>query len=107
MFFLGIRKNIWWWSIFTYLIDVSIENAWLLQRKAGVTNVKQHKFRNLITHHYCTTLADLSKIDVARKRIKLNDDTRFDGVLCTSRYTFPTPQMCIRRVLQKPNKKFM
>lgn len=76
----AIRKNKWWWSIFTYLIDVSIQNAWLLQRKAGVTSLKQHKFRNLIAHHYCTTLADVSKIENARKKMKLNDDTRFDGV---------------------------
>lgn len=30
---IGIRGKKWWWAIFTWLIDVSINNAWVLLRK--------------------------------------------------------------------------
>ena len=31
----GIRGKIWWFPLFTWLVDVSIQNAWLLGREAN------------------------------------------------------------------------
>lgn len=52
-----MRKNKWWWSIFTWLVDVSIQNAWLLQRKSGLQNISQLQFRRNIASHYMHTLS--------------------------------------------------
>lgn len=35
MYRVGIRGKKWWWVLFTWLIDVSVHNAWVLTRKAG------------------------------------------------------------------------
>lgn len=56
---IGMRKRKWWWSIFTWLIDVSIQNAWLLQRKAGMKSMTQFQFRRNIAQHYCHAVAYL------------------------------------------------
>lgn len=52
---IGTRGKKWWWSIFTYLIDVSVQNAWLLHRK-GSSDLSQLQFRRSIVNRYCITL---------------------------------------------------
>lgn len=78
LIFQGIRKNKWWWSIFTWLLDVSVQNAWLLQRKAGY-NITQLQFRRNIAMHYCNSVSIRVANKVgSRQNIPLCD--RFDGV---------------------------
>jgi hypothetical protein len=35
---IGVTGKKWWWPIFTWLIDMCINNAWILQKK----NLTQH-----------------------------------------------------------------
>lgn len=44
---ISIRGKKWWWPIFTWLIDVSVHNAWILMRKAG-SDISQLQFRRHI-----------------------------------------------------------
>lgn len=49
-----VRQQKWWWSIFTWAIDVTIQNCWLLKRKAtGNFKLGQLEFREEISKHYC------------------------------------------------------
>ena len=41
---IGIRSKKWWWPIFTWLIDVSINNAWILM-KSGGSSISQLNFK--------------------------------------------------------------
>ncbi|KAG5864505.1 hypothetical protein JTB14_030336 [Gonioctena quinquepunctata] len=43
----SIRGKKWWWPIFTWLLDISINNAWLLKRKSG-SKISQLDFRRRI-----------------------------------------------------------
>lgn len=75
---IGIRKKKWWWAIFTWLLDVSVQNAWLLQRRSGI-NVTQLQFRRNIAQHYCNSVALASVVNRAMKRARLPEEDRFDG----------------------------
>lgn len=33
---IGIRGKKWWWCIFTWLIDVCINNAWVIMKETGI-----------------------------------------------------------------------
>ena len=45
---IGIRSKKWWWPIFTWLIDVSITNAWILMKSCG-SSISQLNFkRNIV-----------------------------------------------------------
>ena len=48
---IGIRGKKWWWSIFTWTIDVSVQNAWILARGAGCS-IDQLEFRRGIALSY-------------------------------------------------------
>lgn len=43
----GIRGKKWWWSLFTWLLDASVHNAWILKRKSG-SEISQLDFRRSI-----------------------------------------------------------
>ena len=65
---IGIRGEKWWWSIFTWGVDVSIENSWiqygcfnkdisLLDFMRSVVKYYLKKYRNLSDHsenRFCT-----------------------------------------------------
>lgn len=57
---ISIRSKKWWWSIFTWLLDVAIVNAWTVQRKAGL-NLTQLEFRRDIVQVYLTRYGELPK----------------------------------------------
>lgn len=46
-----IRNRKWYWSLFTWLIDISIQNAWCLYRKSG-NQISQLDFRRTIVQVY-------------------------------------------------------
>lgn len=86
-FRISTRKKKWWWSIFTYFIDVGIQNAWILHRKGG-GNLSHKQFRRNIATHYCNKYADLTRIQKAKKKYNISDaDVRFDGL---SHYVGPS-----------------
>ena len=41
---ISIKDKKWWWSIFTWIEDVSIQNAWFLSRQVG-GNISQLNFK--------------------------------------------------------------
>lgn len=49
---IAIRSKKWWWVIFTWLIDVSIVNAWVIYRKSVGTKMPQLDFRREIGNIY-------------------------------------------------------
>ena len=51
---IGVRGKKWWWSLFTWLIDVSINNAWILMKNCGST-ITLLGFRREIVETYLTT----------------------------------------------------
>ncbi|XP_018569301.1 piggyBac transposable element-derived protein 3-like, partial [Anoplophora glabripennis] len=50
---IGILGKKWWWAIFTWLIDTSIQNAWILAKSTG-HKVSQLLFRREIAQCYLT-----------------------------------------------------
>lgn len=49
----NIRGKKWWWTIFTYLIDACLKNAWLIRREYG-TKPSLLEFRRNVVIHYLT-----------------------------------------------------
>lgn len=47
-----IRNRKWYWSLFTWLIDISIHNSWCLYRKSNNTYISQIEFRRTIAEVY-------------------------------------------------------
>lgn len=78
---IGFRGKKWWWSIFTWLIDVCIQNAWVLCRKTGGTTT-QLQFRRQIVQCYLTKYQVLPKSagrsSVAGVNSRVHDFIRFD-----------------------------
>ena len=48
---IGIRSEKWWRPIFTWLIDVSINNAWILMKSCG-SSISQLNFKRTIVQIY-------------------------------------------------------
>ena len=52
-----MRNKKWWWPLFAYLLDVSMQNAWLLHRLTAEHDTQpldQLQFRRRICHVYFT-----------------------------------------------------
>ena len=47
----GIRSKKWWWPIFTWLIDVSIHNAWILMKSCGICISHLNFKRNIVQNN--------------------------------------------------------
>ena len=52
---IGIRSKKWYWSIFTWLLDVTIQNAWIIYRQfdAKGTNISLLDFKLRLANYYC------------------------------------------------------
>lgn len=82
---IGIRSKKWWWCIWTYLIDVSIVNAWIQMKQAG-SQIPQLAFRREIVQVYLKTYASLprgpGRISSSKSSAtghKVSDEIRYDG----------------------------
>lgn len=82
---ISIRGKKWWWSIFTWLLDVSVQNAWQLHRSVG-SKLTQLEFKREIVRFYLTSYGSsprgagrpsTSKASVSKGR--LPDSIRYDG----------------------------
>ena len=77
---IGIRGKKWWWSLFSWLVDVSIQNAWILAKKRG-SGQDHLDFRQKVAMSY------LSRFQTAPKKSGLKrlssrpgfTDARYDG----------------------------
>ncbi|KAJ3661550.1 hypothetical protein Zmor_005941 [Zophobas morio] len=45
----GMRGKKWWWCIFTWLLDVCIQNAWQIHKKCGGTMTQLEFRREIVT----------------------------------------------------------
>ena len=50
-FRVAIRGKKWWWSIFTWLLDANLQNAWLIFKMRGV-DVSQKEFKREVAMTY-------------------------------------------------------
>jgi len=55
---IGIRGKKWWWCLFTWLLDIAMQNAWQLARLKGTT-VDQLSFRREVPISYLLRFQDL------------------------------------------------
>ncbi|XP_039284212.1 piggyBac transposable element-derived protein 3-like [Nilaparvata lugens] len=83
---ISVRGKKWYWPIFTWLIDVAIQNAWQFSRSSGVKQ-PQLDFRREIVQSYITRYGEVSKGPgrpmTSRQSLSCNrisDDIRYDGV---------------------------
>lgn len=58
---------------------MSVQNAWLLQRKNGLANVTQIQFRRNIAQHYCNSVALHIKNTQMITKFNIPATDRFDG----------------------------
>ncbi|CAH1959333.1 unnamed protein product [Acanthoscelides obtectus] len=47
-----IRNRKWYWSLFTWLLDVAVNNVWCLYRKANKSQIPQINFRRTVVQVY-------------------------------------------------------
>lgn len=80
---IGNRGKKWWSSIFTWLLDVSVQNAWQLHRSAH-PSMSQLEFRRNIAIFYANHYGQKSKGPGPSRKRKLEDtpyeELRFDGL---------------------------
>ena len=68
---IGIRGKKWWWSVFTWTIDVSLQNAWLVHREAN-QRMSLLEFRRSIAIRY---LSIYTEVPIGAGRPKLSKDS--------------------------------
>lgn len=93
-FRIGLRSKKWWWCLFTWQIDATIQNAWILHKKAG-NSLTQLQFRREIVINYLTKYRNPPKtsgrpsISVSsRSFCRVSDDIRYDNF---GHYLIPVP----------------
>lgn len=52
MYRVTVRGKKWWWSIFTYLLDMCVSNAWRLHSMSSEERFDQLDFRRHVARHY-------------------------------------------------------
>lgn len=57
---IAIRSKKWWWALLSWLIDISIQNAWYLYKKSGRT-ATQLQFRREIVNTYLKKYGTVAK----------------------------------------------
>lgn len=78
---IGIRGKKWWWSLFSWLVDVSIQNAWILAKKRG-SGQDHLDFRQNVAMSYLSRFQTVPKKS-GMKRISSRpgfNDARFDRI---------------------------
>lgn len=91
---IGARGKKWWYSIFTWVVYVAVQNAWHLHRKHG-GKISQLEFRQSIANRYCRTLGE-SRPPQGYRRPKQDGEfiSRYDNV---GHYLVPVPENKRRR----------
>lgn len=82
---IGIRSKKWYWPLFTWLLDVAVQNSWVLYNKSHTGKVSQLEFRRELANVYLTKYKVEPK-GVGRPAVsvasasnnRISDDIRFD-----------------------------
>ena len=91
---IAVRGKKWWWPLFTWLIDVCVQNAWILSRCAG-KNEDLLAFRREVVMSYLLRFRNLPKTSGRRPVSKPGEnDSRYDQ---TGHFVEPTPKNERRR----------
>lgn len=79
-----IRMKKWWWPIFRYLLDMSIQNAYQLYRlQDGVEALDLLAFRRSIVKTYLSKYSQERSRNLFSKQLadkRVQDDIRYDGL---------------------------
>lgn len=79
----GIRGKKWWWSVFTWLLDISISNAWHLATSTG-SSLSQLQFRRHSATIYLKRHALLpqggGRPSTSISRTRMHTELRKDGL---------------------------
>ncbi|XP_072401576.1 uncharacterized protein [Diabrotica undecimpunctata] len=85
-FKIGMRAKKWYWSLITWMLDATIQNAWVLHKKSG-NKLTQLEFRREIVQAYLTKYGVPAKQGgrpssslSSRSFHRVSDDIRYDGV---------------------------
>ena len=91
---ISIRGKKWWWCIFTWLIDASINNAWILHRKSTSMQSDQLSFRRELAMTYLKSYGVLPQIggrpSTSKNSVSCNrvsDSLRYNGLNHLLTYT--------------------
>ncbi|RVE42918.1 hypothetical protein evm_012446 [Chilo suppressalis] len=76
---ISIRGKKWWWPIFTWLIDVAINNSWILMRQSG-KDISQLAFRREIVQTYLRNYGTAPKPGGRPSTSRVLEGIRYDGV---------------------------
>jgi DNA excision repair protein ERCC-6 len=76
----SIRGKKWWWPLFTWMLDASIQNAWILSRSVSEENITQLQFRRNITLSYLKEKKFPKKAGRKAKRDIGKEISRYDGM---------------------------
>lgn len=75
---IAVRGKKWWWPLFTWLIDVAVQNAWLLARCTG-KDMDQLTFRRDLVMAYLLRYQNCPKAPGRKPTLKPGEkDARFD-----------------------------
>ena len=77
---ISFRGKKWYWSIFTWFVDIAIQNCWVLHKKCG-GNLRQFDFKEHIALSYLQRYGSPPQLPwpLCQKRKKVIDDVRYDG----------------------------
>lgn len=83
---IGLRSKKWWWCLFTWLLDATLQNAWVLHKRAG-NKLTQLQFRREIVKAYLIKYRNPRKPGgrpsssaSSRSFSRISDDIRFDNI---------------------------
>ena len=75
---IGIRGGKWWWCLFTWMIDVSMQNAWIIARTRE-TSCDQLSFRREVAMSYIRRFGSAPKGSGKKKSsVPCDSDARYD-----------------------------
>lgn len=82
---IAFRSKKWWWCLFTWLIDATIQNAWILHKKSG-NYLTQLQFKREIVLNYLNKYRNRAKTAgrpstsaSSRSFCRVSDDIRYDN----------------------------
>lgn len=51
---IGVRSKKYYWTLFTWILDVSIQNAWIIYKQfSAESKITLYEFKRRLANHYC------------------------------------------------------
>ncbi|XP_039286653.1 piggyBac transposable element-derived protein 3 isoform X1 [Nilaparvata lugens] len=80
----GIRSKKWWWPIFSWCLDVSLQNAWYLYNMANRPRITQLEFKRAIAVYYLQTFGTEPQVggrpSLRPQSTPAFEELRYDGL---------------------------